>query len=342
MSSVTRFDVGSLDRPKTTRDGFLRVSARLTRCGIFTYHRPDGGVRKELRLPDEVFHPDSLETFSGLPVTLEHPEEMLTPDNCGRYAKGHLGDAVKRDGEWLTGTMTITDTVLIRALKDGKKQVSVGYRCDLDETPGEWKGEHYDAVQRSVVANHVAIVSNARAGADCVVRVDSLDSPERKGTRSMSVASVRIDSGEEFEVPVEVATLVSALRGRIDALESRPIREERTEAEFKQAVRARAELERLAADHIDGDLERLSDQRLMLAVVEKIDGPVDRKWQEDASYLRARFDAALAHVGSAALCALRVAADGALRTEIVRADEDARERMKHYYRNLWRQPVEEK
>ena len=37
----------------------------LTRVGIFEYRRPDGSIRRELRLPEEVFAPESLASYKG-------------------------------------------------------------------------------------------------------------------------------------------------------------------------------------------------------------------------------------------------------------------------------------
>jgi hypothetical protein len=42
----------------------------LTRVGIFEYRRPDGSIRRELRLPEEVFAQESLASYKGKPVIL--------------------------------------------------------------------------------------------------------------------------------------------------------------------------------------------------------------------------------------------------------------------------------
>src|SRR5690606_28507268 len=38
-----------------------------------------------------------------------------------------------------------------------RKEISLGYKCQLDPTPGTWNGESYDAVQKNIVVNHVAL-----------------------------------------------------------------------------------------------------------------------------------------------------------------------------------------
>ena len=44
-------------------------------------------------------------------------------------------------------------------VKDGRsRELSCGYYCDLDETPGEYEGQRYDARQRNIRGNHLALV----------------------------------------------------------------------------------------------------------------------------------------------------------------------------------------
>ena len=44
----------------SSREGFFYDEPILTRTGIFDYKNPDGSIRRELRLPEQVFDPDSL------------------------------------------------------------------------------------------------------------------------------------------------------------------------------------------------------------------------------------------------------------------------------------------
>ena len=99
-------------------------------------------------------------------MTIEHPPEPITADNWKKYAVGQIGDEVLKDGEYVRVPMVLMDAAAIKAFKeDGKQELSMGYCCDL-----EWKGgvtdagEKYDAVQRNIRGNHLAIVGNARGG----------------------------------------------------------------------------------------------------------------------------------------------------------------------------------
>ena len=68
---VRRYDRAPLGRSRRTDEGFLITPAHLTRTGVLEYLNPDGSVRRELRLPEDVFAPASLETYALKPVTRE-------------------------------------------------------------------------------------------------------------------------------------------------------------------------------------------------------------------------------------------------------------------------------
>jgi hypothetical protein len=74
-----------------TTEGFLSGRAIVTNIGVFTYRDADGNVSRELRLPEEVFHPDSLASMKLKPVTNDHPAEKVTPANSKELAVGSLG-----------------------------------------------------------------------------------------------------------------------------------------------------------------------------------------------------------------------------------------------------------
>ncbi len=167
-----RFDLAPLAPAEEMPNGMLRAEAYITRTGIFKYVQPDGSIRRELRTPEEVFDADSVASFRLLPVTNDHPGEMLTAQNAKMYHAGSLGDTIKRDGTLLRTSLMVHDPNLITKMRAGKVQVSAGYHCDIDETPGIYKGEAYDAVQTNIRGNHVAVVNIGRAGAGCAVRMD--------------------------------------------------------------------------------------------------------------------------------------------------------------------------
>ncbi len=177
MKRVQRFDLasGEFRERRTGPQGFgLAVTANLTRTGVFHYRQPDGTVRRELRPPEEVFHPESLKTLKGATITDDHPAKV-DPSNWKRETIGHVASTPHRAGKFVQGEIHIHHDVAIDKAERGKlRELSCGYDCDLDPTPGEWEGEPYDAVQRNIRYNHVAAgpVGWGRAGPDVKMHLD--------------------------------------------------------------------------------------------------------------------------------------------------------------------------
>lgn len=174
MSSVKRYDRGELKKPTRRDTGWLQVEAYLSRTGVFPYLQPDGSLRYELRLAEDVFNRDALASFGMVPVTDEHPPEFLTAANTREFARGTVGEQVVRDGDHTRAALMITDADLAKKLEDGEaREVSCGYTCDLEFEGGTFEGQHYDAIQRNIRGNHVAIVPRGRMGPSARVRMDA-------------------------------------------------------------------------------------------------------------------------------------------------------------------------
>lgn len=158
-----------------TPEGFLRIRATFARTGCQTYSNPDGSQRVEYRPESEVARQDSFLSLGGLPVTLEHPPQLLTPDTARQYQRGASGTHVVYDNGFVHGTVVLTDREAIEAVKRGDAtELSVGYRCEYDPTPGVAPdGTRYDGVQRAISGNHHAITRKARGGADVRLHFDS-------------------------------------------------------------------------------------------------------------------------------------------------------------------------
>lgn len=169
-----RIDRGNLSKPVKMSNGWLRIDGRLTRTGVFTYRNNDGTMRRELRLPEEVFKSDAMQSFALVPVTDEHPPGFLDAKNTREYARGSVAGTLRKDGEFVAGELLVTDADLIKKLEDGAaRELSCGYNCDLDEKPGVTAdGLRYDAIQRNIRGNHVAVVAKGRAGPEARVRMD--------------------------------------------------------------------------------------------------------------------------------------------------------------------------
>jgi hypothetical protein len=173
-----------------TAEGFLTGRAIVTNIGVFTYRTADGKTHAELRLPEEVFDGQSLNTLKMKPITNDHPIELVTPENITPLQVGMTGSAVSSttqqrdydgwteqnkltDGFHLAVDVSITEKQAIAAVQAGKTALSCGYTCDLEPKAGVWCGVPYDYIQRNIRYNHVAIVDAARAGDAARLRLDS-------------------------------------------------------------------------------------------------------------------------------------------------------------------------
>lgn len=171
----------------------------MSRTGCQTY-----GDIVEYRPDSEVFAPASLETLPDVPLTRDHPPESVSPANWRKYTVGHVSEIpavrTKLDGsphEWVQTPIVISDGDVIAAVERGDAiEVSAGYSCDLDFTPGVAPdGTKYDAVQRNIRFNHLAVIGlgQARAGADARLRLDN----------SKEIMKVIVIDGVEYEVGSE-------------------------------------------------------------------------------------------------------------------------------------------
>lgn len=267
-----RYDLSEFRKPQRTREGWLRADAVLTRTGVFAYQKPDGSVQQELRLPDEVFHADALGSFSLAPLTREHPSQPVTAETWKQVAVGTIGEEVKRDGDMVRAAILITDAQAVRDAESGtRRQLSCGYTCDLDFTPGLWNGLHYDAVQKNIRGNHVALVKKGRAGPDAAVRMDAADAyevggsatddtdtepPKRKPRRKdaegdAAMVKIRID-GVEYEVPEQAAQAVQKVEAQRKDVEAKL-------AEEAKASKAAHEKEKGRADALAEEVKKAKD-----------------------------------------------------------------------------------
>lgn len=159
-----------LDGSVEITDRGLITVAKAARTGIQDYlgrevGRPDLHVVRVYRPAEEVFADSALASFSHAPVTIDHPAEPVTPDNWDALAVGEVSTAAGVDKQWVSLPLIVKAKRAIDAVRSGKRELSAGYSCELDWTPGTTAdGEPYDAVQRNIRINHLAIVDAARAG----------------------------------------------------------------------------------------------------------------------------------------------------------------------------------
>lgn len=196
-----RFDSIPLSDTYFTPEGYLIDNPILTRVGIFEYHNPDGTIRRELRLPEEVFAAESLASYKGKPVILTHEAGLVDVDNVQQEHIGTILSEGIQDGDNVRAQIVIHDA---ESLDYGLRELSLGYTQTPDETPGVWNGQPYDAIQRNIQINHLALVEKARAGEQARLNIDG----EEQGGNQMSKAR------KDGLTPEEITRLVEEYKQR--------------------------------------------------------------------------------------------------------------------------------
>ncbi len=182
-----RFDSGQVLNPHRTDDGILLCDAIFARDGVLEYKSPGGKTRREFRPPEE--NQKAIAEFGLASLTLEHPTGLVDESNGDRLRKGISLQTpryvvVPGKGGFVTGQIAVMSRDAQDAVRRGDaSEISAGYKCRIEETPGVWfnpatgKSERYDAIQRDIKVNHIALTRIGRAGPSVKVlgRFDSAD-----------------------------------------------------------------------------------------------------------------------------------------------------------------------
>ncbi|HEK1923912.1 TPA: DUF2213 domain-containing protein [Proteus mirabilis] len=163
-------------------NGWLEVKDNpISKVGVFDYLGFEIGapipekIYKVYRPQEELASTETINSFKLMPFVDEH--EMLGKDGTPAETKGIqgvIGERVYFEYPYLRGNIKILSNSALNQIEGGKIELSPGYRCVYDFTPGEFNGERYDAIQRHIRANHLALVDEGRTGADVAVQDHSV------------------------------------------------------------------------------------------------------------------------------------------------------------------------
>ena len=277
-----------------TGEGFLICrNVPIARIGSMDYLeselKPDGDsskLVKVLRSAEEVFSDAAISSFEGKPITDEHPPELLTPENCRLYSRGHAENVHKGAGEWegyLIADLHIQDQELIQAIQDGKREISCGYECTWSDNEDGTYSQH------DIRGNHIAVTTRGRAGKHVAI-LDSKNNrkahgPERKDTMKkknslffkLFAKAAKDASPEELETMAADAAAVLDEEPVKQEPETKPVKEEPTpegpKKEANDGVDMNNLLEKLSAalekredpepekDPLDSLIEKLSGEK---------------------------------------------------------------------------------
>lgn len=230
LKRVKRLDSVPLEKVEYTPEGFLIDHPIVTSVGVFEYTNPDGSIRKELRLPEHVFNEKSLATYEGKPVIITHEAGRVDKDNVGDEIVGTILSKGEPDGDNVRAKIIIHDIDAVK--RSNLRELSLGYDLVLDETPGEWNGQPYDAIQTEIVINHLAIVREARAGEQARLNIDSTENKAlQKGASAMAGKAVKqTKATNSDENRKKIAAFEARRKRRLDEAEAEKEKEEATAA----------------------------------------------------------------------------------------------------------------
>lgn len=216
-------DTLMLDGIRRNEDGALVASVRAARTGVQDYAgyelgRPDLPRISVYRPETEVFSRDSMRSFANAPVTIEHPANPVTVDNWKDHAVGDTGEDVVRDGEFVRVPLILRDADAIDAVSKGKREISMGYSCELEFVDGVAPdGRTYQAIQRKIKVNHLAVVDRARGGPELKLS-DRREAAEPKdGGKPVATKTITFD-GLPLEVTDAAEAAIAKLQGQIATL----------------------------------------------------------------------------------------------------------------------------
>ena len=258
QNNLIRVDRAQLPRMSKTEEGYLRGEAIATRLGVFTYINADGSERRELRHPDDVLDAESLATLSMIPVTLDHPSELVNSQNAAQLSVGMTGENHRVDGRHIIVPLTITHSDGLAAVANGKKELSLGYSVDLIPEQGEYNGETYTHRQTNVRYNHLAIVSQARAGRNARINLDgaavqSVNQAKEFDMSEAKMATVNLD-GLEYQAAPEVAKAFNKVQQELETV--------RADAEMsKKDMQKEIDGYQAKIDQLKSDMEKLEKER---------------------------------------------------------------------------------
>lgn len=207
-----------------TPEGYLLCSdVRIARTGAMLY-RPDevpevrpaanGQMVVIMRDADVLFAPETLASFSGKPVTNDHPPALLSETDTRKYQIGVLlnprrGEGV--DSEYLMADLLITDADTIKLIVAKKKrEVSPGYDAELEEVkPGLGR-------QTSILGNHLAIVDRGRGGSTCAIQDKETDMAKPRKMSLMDRLRAAFRDNDETAFESALADAPEGLAGEPD------------------------------------------------------------------------------------------------------------------------------
>ena len=179
---------------RTGTQDYLPEELGLPGSSFISVYRPE----------EEVFSPETIASFEGMPVTNDHPPDGVDVSNIRALQKGHAHNVRRGTGDesdLLLADLIITDPGLIDLiLEEGKREISCGYTYELCEENGQY-------IQRKIRGNHVAVVDAGRAGPRVSIKDHKASISERRKPnmkKSLSKILARMAKDGDIETVAEI------------------------------------------------------------------------------------------------------------------------------------------
>jgi len=175
--------IDTMDKSERIVDtnGFFEVKRNpLSLVGVFPYsgrmigaEEPDK-VYNVYRPADELGDEECINSFKLTPWVDDHTMigEGATPAEQ-KGVQGVIGEDVFFEDGTLYGNIKVFSESMANLIGSGKKELSLGYRCEYEFANGTFEGVQYDAIQRNIRGNHLALVDEGRMGKTVAV-LDSM------------------------------------------------------------------------------------------------------------------------------------------------------------------------
>ena len=230
-------------------NGWVEIKGNpISKAGVFAYlgrnipncdFEPDR-LYNVLRPPEELSDPDTIASFRLLPWINDHA--MMGPEESGQLAAeqkgihGVIGEDIYFEGDTLYANLKVFSNRLAELIDSGKRELSAGMRCRYEKTSGVYNGQRYDAIQRTIRGNHLALVASGRMGPEVAV-LDSLnftfdakdvamadEKKEDKGTEGTEKKGMTLEEASEhlskiIPMVAEMHETISKLAGKSDSTE---------------------------------------------------------------------------------------------------------------------------
>lgn len=236
------------------KSGFLRIPARIGRVGVQKYVI-DGKQVNVFRDPIDVS--TCADSFSNVPVTLNHPVNKLVSTKNAELIKGFTGKIKYEQGWLVADQLLITHPDAIAAAQSTHPKLSCGYTARLVPEKGSWidtegdlgiKGKkyQYEYKQVDIKANHVALCDYPNAGDKATLLWDSRDDNSGIDNQDSPYTAILVDS-KDYNIEVVPVT---------------------KEVDTKENIIEEQELKTLVLDAIRESIKNLEQEQLQNSLKE--------------------------------------------------------------------------